>query len=229
MSVSPVINLHTAKTKTTADSGTGDTSSGSPEDITDSFLTLLVAQMQNQDPTNPLDNNQLTSQLAQLNTASGIRDLNTTLNQVGGLVYNMQQMNAAEWIGRKVMVEGDSTISLAADGNKDFAFALESDSDKVTVTLTDEQGNAYTADLNDLKAGVNKFSYDDLSNFQPAEPPADGVFKVTFSAANDDGTKPNVVSLKQATVDGVSFNSTGALLQLGKDGNATLGEIYQVE
>lgn len=238
MSVSPVMSgankaAMSAASKavpTAADNGSGNLGTGSSiDDISDSFMTLLIAQMQNQDPTNPMDNNQLTSQLAQFNTAAGVRDLNSSLDQVGGLIYNMQQMNAAQWVGRKVYIEGDNSVSTAAEGNKEFSFAVDSDVDNVTVTLTDSAGNAYTSELKDLKSGVNSFSLDDLDNFKPAAPPADGEFKVTFSAQNDDGSVPKIVSLKKSTVDGVSFSSQGAVLRLGKDGTATLGDIYLIE
>ncbi|WP_337249583.1 flagellar hook assembly protein FlgD [Pluralibacter gergoviae] len=141
----------------------------------------------------------------------------------------MQQMNAAQWVGRKVYIEGDNSVSTSQDGNKDFSFAVDSDTDKVTVTLTDDAGNAYTADLKDLKSGVNSFSLDDLQDFKPSAPPADSNFKVTYSAANDDGTVPKIVSLKKSTVDGVSFSAQGAVLRLGKDGTTTLGDVYLIE
>ncbi|EOA2962417.1 flagellar hook capping FlgD N-terminal domain-containing protein, partial [Yersinia enterocolitica] len=102
MAVSPVMSSSNTSANESKSGG------NSVEDLTDSFMTLLVAQMQNQDPTNPMDNNQLTSQLAQFNTASGVQQLNTTLNAVGSLVTSMQQMNAADWVGRRVWIEGDS-------------------------------------------------------------------------------------------------------------------------
>lgn len=116
MSVSPLISAASNPVQgaggAPAGGGSGNLGTGSNiDDITNSFMQLLVAQMQNQDPTNPMDNNQLTSQLAQFNTAAGVRDLNTELDQVGGLIYNMQQMNAAQWVGRKVYIEGDNSVS----------------------------------------------------------------------------------------------------------------------
>ncbi|MDA5535561.1 flagellar biosynthesis protein FlgD [Yersinia mollaretii] len=237
MAVSPVMNSNNAAPKDGASNGSN------PEDLTNSFMTLLVAQMQNQDPTNPMDNNQLTSQLAQFSTASGVQQLNSTVMAVGSLVTSMQQMNAADWVGRQVWIEGDSSVvngtkksenvgegEGAEQGNQEFGFALDSDADKVTVTLTDELGNAYTAELKNVKAGVNKLTLDDLSNFQPSELPGNGAaYKVSFSAANDDGNTPKITSLKKAKVDGVSFSPTGAVLQLGLNGTASLGDIYFIE
>lgn len=231
MAVTPVMGSGAALKAATADSGTSSGTSGTTAaDLMNNFMTLLVAQMQNQDPTNPMDNNQMTSQLAQFNTASGVEQLNSTLNNVGTLVSSMQQMNAAEWVGRSVMIEGNPVVNTSdADGaNKAFAFSLDSNADKVEVTLTDKEGNTYQAELNNVKAGIHHYSLDDMSNFQPSAPPADSQFTVSFSAANSSGDTPGIVALKQAKVDSVSFSPSGSVLQLGIDGSATLGQVYEI-
>ncbi len=64
-------------------------------DLQSSFLTLLVAQLKNQDPTNPMENNELTSQLAQISTVSGIEKLNTTLGSISGQIDNSQSLQAS--------------------------------------------------------------------------------------------------------------------------------------
>ncbi|UQY44168.1 flagellar hook assembly protein FlgD [Mixta hanseatica] len=219
MAVSPVTSNYDAPSSSTG---------SSIDDITNNFMNLLVAQMQNQDPTNPMDNNQLTSLMAQFNTAAGVQQLNSTLGNVGTLVNSMQQMNAAQWVGRGIYVEGDSSVASTDDT---FAFSVNNDVDKVSVVLTDSAGNSYTADLKDVEAGVHKFTLDDLSGFQPAEPTFDNgeTYKVTYTAANEDGSAPKIVSLKHAKVESVSFTLSGAVLQLGLGGSATLGEVYLIE
>lgn len=67
----------------------------SAADLTDSFMKLLVAQMQNQDPTNPMDNNQLTAQLAQFNTAAGVEKLNSTVTGVQAMMAQLGSMSAS--------------------------------------------------------------------------------------------------------------------------------------
>lgn len=225
MAVSPVTN--TGDTVSRSANPMGD----SVEDLMNNFMTLLVAQMKNQDPTSPMDNNQLTSQLTQFQTAAGVMQLNSTVNAVGMLVTSMQQMNATQWVGRNVLIEGDTTFSNIEGGNKSGAFSVNSDTDIVKVVMTDAEGNVYTAELKNIKAGVHQFSMDDLNNFQPADPRQieDGVFKVSYSATNADGSKPEIVSLKKSQVESVSFTATGAVLQLGLDGTAKLGEVYLVE
>lgn len=238
MAISPVMTQSattTAKTKSTSETTTTSSSSvgtgSSADDLLNNFMTLLVAQMQNQDPTSPMDNNQLTAQLAQFNTAAGVEQLNTTMNSMGSLVASMQQMNSADWVGRDIMIEGEPSVSTAQDGNEKVGLSLNSDADEVTVTLTDPAGNAYTAKLKNVEAGVHQYSLDDFEVFQPSDPrvQADTSFKVSFSATNADGSTPTITALKPAKVQSVSFTNSGAVLQLGIDGTATLGEVYLIE
>lgn len=237
MSVSPVMNNNqtttTAKTRAASESsGSGGVSTNSTaNELLDNFMTLLVAQMQNQDPTSPMDNNQLTSQLAQFNTAAGVEQLNSTMDSMGVLVAGMQQMNSADWVGRDIMIKGDPVVSTAEGGNQKMGLNLGSDADEITVTLTDSAGNAYTTTLQDVKAGVHQYTLDDLGDFQPADPRAlsDTTFTVSFSATNADGNTPEVEALKPAKVQSVAFTASGAELQLGIDGSASLSDVFLIE
>ncbi|HEY9105542.1 MAG TPA: flagellar hook capping FlgD N-terminal domain-containing protein, partial [Roseateles sp.] len=97
-------NINTAATSTAATSsvaGAGDTTSA------DRFLKLLVAQMQNQDPLNPLDNAQVTSQMAQINTVNGIEKLNTTVQGLQSQFVQMQALQGASLVGHDVVVAGN--------------------------------------------------------------------------------------------------------------------------
>lgn len=230
MAIAPLMSSTDSNPKVGAN--VSATSGTSAEELMNNFMTLLVAQMQNQDPTNPMDNNQLTTQLAQFNTASGVQQLNSTLNNVGTLVTSMQQMNAAEWVGRSVLVEGKPVVdnSESAGANKSFAFALpDHDADTVTVTLTDKEGNAYNATLQNVKAGTHSYTLDDLTAFQPSAPPTGKTYNVSFAASNSSGDAPAIVALKKAKVESVAFSSTGALLKLGVDGTATLNKVYEID
>ena len=80
----------------------------------DRFLKLLVAQMQNQDPLNPMDNAQVTSQMAQINTVTGIEKLNTTVQGLNSQFVQMQALQGAALVGRDVIVAGNRLA--VADG-----------------------------------------------------------------------------------------------------------------
>lgn len=106
MSVSVNVNDTSSALASSSSTSSSGSSTSSAADLQNQFLTLLVAQMKNQDPTNPMDNSQLTSQLAQISTLNGIEQLNTTLGSISGQIDNSQQLQSASLIGRGVMVPG---------------------------------------------------------------------------------------------------------------------------
>ena len=87
----------------------------SAADTQDRFLKLLVTQMKNQDPLNPMDNAQVTTQMAQLSTVSGIDKLNATLQALSDSMSSNQSLQAASMIGHGVLVAGKG-IELANGG-----------------------------------------------------------------------------------------------------------------
>src|SRR6202040_3830260 len=96
----PVTNATAALT------GTGATTAAAPAtdgpSIGDRFLTLLVTQLRNQDPLNPMDNAQMTSQLAQISTVTGINKLNDTLSSLSASLGSNQYLQAAGLVGHNV-------------------------------------------------------------------------------------------------------------------------------
>ena len=84
--------------------GARNTTKTTAEAAQDRFMKLLVTQMKNQDPLNPLDNAQVTSQLAQLSTVTGIDKLNATLETMMSNAQNSQSLQASNLIGHAVLV-----------------------------------------------------------------------------------------------------------------------------
>ncbi|THD41733.1 flagellar hook capping FlgD N-terminal domain-containing protein, partial [Pantoea sp. R102] len=92
-------------------SSSSSTGSGnSAQDLQNQFLNMLVTQLKNQDPTNPMDNSQLTTQLTQINTLSGIEKLNTTLGSISGQISTSQSLQSSTLIGHGVMVKGSQVL-----------------------------------------------------------------------------------------------------------------------
>lgn len=213
---------------TTATSGSLTTSNAS--DLQSSFLTLLVAQLKNQDPTNPMDNSQLTSQLAQISTVSGIEKLNTTLGSISGQIDNSQSLQATSLIGHGVMIPGSVVLAGSdTDGNASttpFGVELTQAADKATATVTDASGKVIrTMDLGSLTAGVHTFTWDGTAVDGSTVP--DGAYNVSI-AASTNGTQLVAQPLKFALVQGVTKGSSGNLLDLGTYGTTTLDEVRQI-
>jgi len=106
---------------------------------TDRFLKLLVTQMQNQDPLNPMDNAQITTQMAQISTVSGIDDLNKSITSMSSMLFQSQSLEAASLIGKSVLVPGNK-LTLDADGKTTGGFALADSATSVVVSIKDSSG-----------------------------------------------------------------------------------------
>ena len=128
------------------------TATSTAAEAQDRFLTLLVTQMKNQDPLNPMDNAQVTSQLAQLSTVTGIDKLNSTVESLMGSYQSSQSLQAAALIGKGVLAPGNQT----GLSEKQALMGVEfpSDVDSATIEIKDASGNVVqTIDLPAQKAG----------------------------------------------------------------------------
>ncbi len=140
-------------------------------EVQDRFLKLLTTQLKNQDPLNPMENAELTSQLAQMSTVEGVSRLNSTLETLLAGYQASQTMQAASMIGRTVLTDGD-TIDLK-NGLGAAAFELAQGADQVRVRIQDAYGNEVrTLVLGPQQSGLVKFGWDGLNN--AGLPAADG-------------------------------------------------------
>ncbi|SER14589.1 flagellar basal-body rod modification protein FlgD [Rosenbergiella nectarea] len=206
-------------------SATTTASGNSSTDLQNQFLTLLIAQLKNQDPTNPMDNSQLTTQLAQINTLAGIENLNTTLSSISGQINTNQSVQNTLLIGHGVMVPGDA-ILVGEEATTPFGFETDAAASAVTATIKDSDGNVIAQlDLGPMGAGTHTFQWDGTLDDDSVAPA--GKYTVTIDASNDTGAL-KTTPLTYAIVYGVSPTATGAVLNLGTYGTATLDQIKQI-
>lgn len=191
----------------------------------DRFLKLLVTQMKNQDPLNPMDNAQVTSQMAQLSTVTGIDKLNATVQALSASMASAQSLQAASMIGHAALVPGKQIDLLK--GQSDAAIELTQPADKLTVTITDSKGNVVrTLQLGEQEAaGVVGFKWDGMNDSGVAV--ADGSYKFTAKAVLD-GKSSSPTTLSYGLVSSVSLTSDGAMLNMGSLGEVGLGEVRQI-
>ncbi len=190
----------------------------------DRFLKLLVTQMKNQDPLNPLDNAQVTSQMAQLSTVSGIDKLNATVQALSANMTAAQSLQAAAMIGHAALVPG-SQIDLL-NGKSDAAVELTQPADKVTVTVQDANGNVVrTLQLGAQDAGVVDFKWDGKDDTGATV--ANGSYK--FSATAElNGSKSTPTTLSYGLVGSVSLTPDGAKLSMGSLGDVGLDAVRRI-
>lgn len=190
----------------------------------DRFLKLLVTQMRNQDPLNPLDNAQVTSQMAQLSTVSGIDKLNATLQALSSSMIASQSMQAASMIGHVVMVPANG-IALA-NGKGMAAVELTQPSDSVSVAITDAAGNVVrNMQLGSHGSGAVPFQWDGLND--AGQPLADGSYKFTATSQLG-GVKSSAGTLSYGVVNSVMQGTQGATLIVGDIGEVSLASVKQI-
>lgn len=190
----------------------------------DRFLLMLTTQLKNQDPLNPMDNAQITSQMAQLSTVTGIDKLNETLQALSDSMAMGQSVSATSMIGHGVLVPG-ATLNLA-NGQAIGGMDLAQPADSVSVTIQDAAGNIVrTLQLGAQDAGVLPFTWDGQTDAGAAA--AEGVYKFTVEAVLSD-KKSIPDSLAFGMVNAVTPGVSGATLEIGKLGGFALSAIKQV-
>jgi flagellar basal-body rod modification protein FlgD len=124
----------------------------------DRFLKLLITQIQNQDPLSPMDNAQVTSQIAQINTVSGIQQLNTTVKGLSGQFTQLQALQSANLVGRDVVVPGN--VLDIASGVGQGGFELSGPADAVKVEVLSPSGQVVgSMALGALGSGSHSFNW----------------------------------------------------------------------
>lgn len=202
-------------------------------DTQDRFLTLLVTQLQNQDPLNPMDNAQVTTQIAQLSTVNGVQELNNTLLAVAGQIDVSQSMQAAALIGKEVLVPGTKVLlgSHPEDASVKTATAFGVDivtpAAKTLVTITDNGGRAVRQiELEPLAVGVHEIEWDGYDDSGNAL--ADGAYSVRVEAFDGDGKLVYSEALTSGKVASVAYSAKGLQLDLGLAGNHSLLDIRKI-
>lgn len=202
-------------------SGGGSSTSAA---VQDRFLQLLITQLKNQDPLNPLDNAAVTTQISQINTVTGIERLNATLETLLSAYGESQAMQAAALIGKDVLVNG-SGLSLAG-GQARGGVNLAAPADRVVLTVLDGAGNpVQTQALGARDAGSFNFVWDGRTSTGAVAPP--GSYRFTV-AAERAGEKVEATTLQVGTVFALIRGKSGFQLDLGALGRVEFDQVQQV-
>ncbi|MBR7798786.1 flagellar hook assembly protein FlgD [Undibacterium sp. FT137W] len=196
----------------------------SVQEAQDRFMTLLVTQMKNQDPLNPLDNAQVTSQLAQLSTVTGIDKLNETMNSMSASFQSSQNLQSASMIGHGVVIPG-SSVELK-DGKSILGFDLPSSADKIQVLIKDASGTVVkTLTPSAMTGGFNSMTWDGKTDAGTNAANGNYTFEVSATAADQ---KLKVTPYAFGLVSSVAFGSQGTTLSILNMGDVAMADVKQV-
>jgi flagellar basal-body rod modification protein FlgD len=177
----------------------------------ETFLSLLTAQLKNQDPTSPLDTNSFTQQLVQMTGVQQQLLSNQLLNQLVGQGENGDVKDAVGLIGKTVTAAGDGAV--LKDGKAAWAYELGRTASKVTLTVTDSDGKVmWTGDAPNLTKGEHAFVWDGKGAVNGTE---GQTYTLTATATDPSGGAIAAQTLMQGVVGSVRQSDQGTLVSIG--------------
>jgi flagellar basal-body rod modification protein FlgD len=172
-------------------------------------LTLMLAQLQNQDPTSPVDSNTFLSQLAELSEVQGITNLNTAFSTLSSSLTSNQALQASSLLGHQAMVASSTATTATAGAAVTGAVSVPQTTSQVVLNITNSAGVLVSQiNLGAQSAGLASFSWNGtMSN--GAQAPADTyTLSATYAGATSGGTA--ATTYVNGTVESVSMGGSGS-------------------
>ncbi len=194
----------------------------------DTFLKLLTTQLQNQDPTNPMDSNQFTQQLVQYSQVEQQINTNGNLEKLLTMTQGNQTASLVSFIGKTIEANG-SNANLASGGSASWTYTLPSDAASLAITVKDSSGKSvYISSTADKTAGQHSFTWDGTKS--DGTKAAAGTYTVSVSAA--DASKSTIAATTSVggVVDGIETDPTSGASYLTIGGvKISIGDVTSVK
>jgi flagellar basal-body rod modification protein FlgD len=192
------------------------------------FLTLMLAQLKNQDPTSPVDSNQFLSQLASLSTVQGITQLNTSFGSLSNSLVSSQALQASSLLGHQALVSS-STANLAASGTVTGAVSVPQTTSQAVLNISDSTGALVRQiNLGAQSAGMANFSWDGLEQDGSQAPAGTYTLSAQYAGATSGGTA--ATTYVNGTVQSVTMGAgtTGLTLNVSGLGSVPFANVQQI-
>lgn len=184
----------------------------SSEELYNTWITLLAAELEHQDPTDPVDTTEYTSQLMSLSQIEQQSLTNDTLEALLNMAQSVESDGANSYLGRTVTAEGDRAPM--ADGQAEWVYALDSEASSVTIEVSDLNGNlVYTAEERNQASGNHQFAWDGTTN--SGKQANDGAYVLSVSAIGTDGQAVNTDTSIRGKVTAIDASGADVNLLLG--------------
>jgi flagellar basal-body rod modification protein FlgD len=191
------------------------------------FLTLMTAQLQNQDPLNPTDSNQFLSQLSELSTVEGISQLNTSVSTLSNSMLSSQALTSASLVGKGILAP--ASAALYSSGQPlTGAVQVPSGATSVTLSITNSGGALVDQISVPASSGLQNFSWSGTANNGQAAP--SGTYAVSASAVVG-GTSQTASTYINGIVTSVTLGAAGAspTLNTTQLGPVALSAVQQID
>ena len=190
----------------------------------DQFLKMFLAQLKHQDPLNPMEGTEFSSQLAQFSSLEQLFNVNENLQSIKTVQDDSSRLQALDLIGKEVEADGD-ILSLEAGSPTQGSFTLE-DEAECTVRIYDQQGYPVREiQMGTLQSGSHSFEWDGLT--QKGEMLDPGMYGFEIGALTKDGETLQVQTRIKGLVSRVNLDSETPLLYVG-DIPITLSQVLDI-
>jgi flagellar basal-body rod modification protein FlgD len=188
------------------------------------FLTLMTAQLKNQDPMKPLEGTEFISQLATFGTVSGVQEMKESMELLASSLRSTQTLNGSSMLGREILVEADS-LTHTQGGTVSGELEVPAGTTKLQVRITDSTGAVVREMTLDTAQGTRTFTWDGLkTNGQPAESDTYDIEAVA-TVAGQTGSLPLMLS---GRVSSVSIVGTNLMLNTPALGAVDISDVRRV-
>ncbi len=180
----------------------------------DAFFKLMLTQMKNQDPTNPLKSHEMAAQLASFSSLEQMQNMNKNLEELKSGQKPIEQFQTLNFIGKAV--SGDASVVSRNKGDKDhdFMFNLPQNANDTKIQVRNSDGEVIrTYELKSLKQGANRISWNGLDD--KGNPAPVGEYKFSIEAKNSQGQLLAVKTDFDGVITGVNYGPEGAVLLVG--------------
>ncbi len=189
----------------------------------DDFLTLLIAQLQNQDPLNPADATEFTAQLAQFSQLEQLSNMNTKLETFAGMANQVERQSALGLMGEEVVVQ---TAEFETDGSAQaLGYRLEMPADQVNLYVLDSNGYNVATLTGDTAPGEHFVEWNGYSD--GGEPAGPGTYQLVVRALDEDEKVLASTSLIRSVVAGVELGADDTSLNTGA-GTFSMAKVERV-
>jgi flagellar basal-body rod modification protein FlgD len=189
------------------------------------FMRLLLKQLSYQDPLNPMDSMQFTTQLTQFSSLEELDNINNTLNDVLSFQHSMQNASIANLIGKSVSVTGNTAY---LNGTAKIGYSLSEDASSVSISIYDGAGNVVaTKEAGPQSGGENSYIWDGTDSAGNQMP--EGTYTFEVQAKDSTGKSVDSLTSSSGTVTAVVFEDGNTYLTLNGGRSVHLSDIESIQ
>lgn len=192
------------------------------------FINLMITQLRNQDPFEPLQSGEFIGQLAQFGTVSGIGELKDTVSDLASSLISNQTLEATNLIGKNALVPSDN-LSLESDESTKGAIAVNTPSNNVTVSIFDAAGKlVQTLPIGVVNSGLQDFEWDGIDASGNQAEPGEYFFSAV-GVQGENNVAFDTFSYKEIESISLGENASSIRLNVSNGSELKISEILKIE